>query len=89
MLSQSEFTEFRVHKNCKKVIQKFHFQNSRFSIGQYFKVSFFASVPLDITIDVILRQIYREKAIVTNVTLNEIKELVLLCAKNGHFSFNG
>ena len=51
--------------------------------------SLFPSIPLDFIIDVILRRIYREKAIVTNIKLNEIKELVLLCTKNGHFSFNG
>ena len=36
--------------------------------------SLFTSVPLDFTIDVILRRIYREKDIATNIT---------------HFSFNG
>ena len=30
-----------------------------------------------------------EKEIVTNITLNELKELLLLCTKNVHFSFNG
>ena len=51
--------------------------------------SLFASILLDFNVDVILRRIYCEKAIVTNITLNELKELVLLCTKNVHFSFNG
>ena len=51
--------------------------------------SLFISVPLDFTIDVILRRIYREKEIVTNIELNEVKELLLLCTKKVHFSFNG
>ena len=92
MLSQSEFTEFRVHKNSKEVIQKFKNVVPLDSTSKlvFFNVSsLFASVPLDFTIDVILRRIYREKAIVMNITLNELKELVLLCTKNVHFSFNG
>ena len=51
--------------------------------------SLFTSIPLDFTIDVILQQIYRGKDIVTNITLNELKEQLLLCTKNVHFSFNG
>ena len=51
--------------------------------------SLFTSVSLDFTIDVILRRIYREKEIVTNIELNEVKELLLLCTKKVHFSFNG
>ena len=39
--------------------------------------------------DVILRRIYREKDIVANMTLNELKELLLLTTKNVRFSFNG
>ena len=31
---------------------------------------------------------YREKEIVTNIILNELKELLLLCTKNVQFSFN-
>ena len=40
--------------------------------------SFFKSVPLDFTMDVILRWIYRNKEIVAHITLNESKELLLL-----------
>ena len=51
--------------------------------------SLFTSISLDFTIGVLLRRIYREQEIVTNITLNELKELLLLCTKNVHFSFNG
>ena len=51
--------------------------------------SLFTSVSLDFTIDVILRRIYREKDIAANMTLNELKELLLLTTKNVRFSFNG
>ena len=45
------------------------------------------SLPLDFTIDVILPRIYREQEIVTSFKL--VKELLLLCTKNVHCSFNG
>ena len=48
--------------------------------------SLFTSLPSDFTIDVILQQIYRETEIVTNITPNELKELLLLSTKNVHFS---
>ena len=38
--------------------------------------SLFTSIPLDFTKDVILQQIYSGKEIVTNITPNELKELV-------------
>ena len=46
--------------------------------------SLFTSVLLEFTIDVILQRIYREKEIVRKIT-----ELLLLCTKVVHFSFNG
>ena len=51
--------------------------------------SLFTSVLLEFIIDVILQQIYRKKEILTNITPNELKELLQLCTKNVHFSFNG
>ena len=51
--------------------------------------SLFTSLPLYFKIDVILGRIDREKEIITNTTLNELKELLLLCTENVHFSFNG
>ena len=45
------------------------------------------SLPLDFTIDVILPRIYREQEIETSFKL--VKELLLLCTKNVHCSFNG
>ena len=51
--------------------------------------SLFTNVPLDYTIDVILRKIYREKLIKTKIKKNEMKMLLQLCTKELHFSFNG
>ena len=45
-------------------------------------------VPLDFTINVILRGIYNENEIRTNIKRSEMKELLLLCTKNVHFTFS-
>ena len=50
--------------------------------------SLFIYVPLDFVIDVILRTIYNENEIHTNIKRSEMKELLLLCTKNVHFTFN-
>ena len=50
--------------------------------------SLFTNVPLDKTIDIILRRIYKEKEIHTEIPRKEMKELLLLCTKNVHFTFN-
>ena len=50
--------------------------------------SLFTYVPLDFTVNVILRRIYNEKEIYTNIKRSEMKELLLLCTNNVHFTFN-
>ena len=50
--------------------------------------SLFTNVPLDYTIDVILKKIYREKKIKTKLTRQEMKQLLNLCTKDMHFTFN-
>ena len=52
-------------------------------------VSLFTNVSFDITIEVILRRIYNNNEIKTSITKKETKELVLLCTKVVHFTFNG
>ena len=49
----------------------------------------FTNVPIDATIDIIIRRIYEFKEIDTRMTKNEMKKLILLCTKNVHFTFNG
>ncbi len=44
---------------------------------------------LDFTIELILKAIYDCKEVVTDKTRNEMKELLLLCTKNAHFTFDG
>ena len=49
----------------------------------------FTNVPLDYTINVILRKIYSNHEIDTNISKKEVKDLLILCTKNVHCSFNG
>ena len=49
--------------------------------------SLFRNVPLDYTINIILRRIYDDNKLYTNISKKEMKELLLLCTKNTHFTF--
>ena len=51
--------------------------------------SLFSNVPLDFTIDVILKRIYVDKSISIKLKREELKSLLELCTKQLHFSFNG
>ena len=44
-------------------------------------------VPLDYTIDLVLKRIYDDKDIQTNISRTEMKKLLLLCTKKVQFSF--
>ena len=48
----------------------------------------FTHFPLDYTINIILRRIYGDNELYTNISKKEIKELLFLCTKNIHFTFN-
>ena len=61
----------------------------RFQMVLFDVRSLFANVPLETTIDIILRRIYANHEL-TTLTKKEMKELLLLCTKNiSHFTFNG
>ena len=47
--------------------------------------SLFTNVPLDRTIDIILRRIYDHKKLETQITKPEMKEVLTFCTKNIHF----
>ena len=51
--------------------------------------SLFTNVPLETGIDIILRRIYTNHELTTSLTKKEMKEILLLCTKNVHFTFNG
>ena len=52
-------------------------------------VSLFTNVPLNRTIDIILRKVYNEKLIRTKIKRADMKELLLLCTQGVPFTFNG
>ncbi len=52
-------------------------------------VSLFTNVPLEKTIDIILRKVYQEKLVKTKIKWKDMKKLLYLCTKEGHFTFNG
>ena len=52
-------------------------------------ISLFTNVPLDATIDIVLKRIYDNREINTTINKREMKELINLCTKDVHFNFNG
>ena len=52
-------------------------------------VSLCMNVLLDTIIDIIVKRIYDNNEINTSITKKEIKELILLCTKRVHFTFDG
>ena len=46
----------------------------------------FTNVPLDYTINLIIKRIYDNHEINTNISRKEIKDVLILCIKNVHFS---
>ena len=51
-------------------------------------VSLFTNVPLEKTINLILREVYDEKLIKTRIKRYQLKSLLNLCTKDVHFTFN-
>ena len=47
------------------------------------------NVPLDYTINLIIKRIYGNHKINTNISRKEMKDLLILCTKNVHFSLGG
>ena len=45
-------------------------------------VSLFTNVPLDETIDIIIKSIYDKKEINTDIPKKEMRELLFLCTRN-------
>ena len=48
--------------------------------------SLFTNVPLDATLDIIMKKIYQENKISTNIKEKDLRLLLTLCTKNVHFS---
>ena len=51
--------------------------------------SLFTNVPLDRTISIILKRIYDDNERRISISRNKMKELLLLCTKKDHYTFNG
>ena len=51
--------------------------------------SLFTNVPLQKTIDIILKRIYENKEINPSISKKDMKDMLVLCTKNVHFSMNG
>ena len=49
----------------------------------------FTNVPLDFTIDLILKKVYGKKMVKTKLKKAELKELLEMCTKEMHFTLNG
>ena len=85
-LSHSEFTV----KNTKAFIQEF---KNMLPPDDYKLISFdvtllFTNVPLDHKISIILKRIYDQRQLETKISRKEMKNLLLLCPKNVHFSYD-
>ena len=61
---------------------------ARYEMVSFDVESLFSNVPLDRTIELILRRIYDHKELETSITKSEIKEMLTLCTKNFHFTYN-
>ena len=51
--------------------------------------SLFTNVPLQKTIDIVLKRIYENKEINTSISKKYMKDMLILCTKSVHFSMNG
>ena len=83
-LSTSKYTV----KSTKDFIEKF--KTVKVPTGHQL-VSFdvkalFTNVPLEYTIDLVLKRIYENHEIPTSITRNEMREILLLCTENVHFT---
>ena len=85
-LSKSEFT-ITNNKEFVKYRQKQKFPD-RQRMVPFDVASLSRNVPLEERIEIILKMIYINKEIITDIPKQEIKELLLLCTKTVHFIFN-
>ena len=51
--------------------------------------SLFTNIPLDRIIGIILKRIFDKQELQTTMTKKELKELLIVCTKNVHFTFGG
>ena len=84
-LSNSEYTV----TSTKHFIESFSIQRpDHYKLISFDVSSLFTSVPLEYTINIILKRIYDNQEVQTSIEREVMKELLLLCTKNVHFTFN-
>ena len=85
-LGQSQYTI----KNSKSLIKTLKKQKipPEYQMVSFDVVSLFTNVPLEETINIIIKRIYDKNEINTNKPKQEMKELLYLCTKNAHFTLN-
>ena len=86
-LSESEYT-IKKTKYFVEKIKKEHIPNDHLLVSFDVK-SLFTNVPLDETTEIILNRIYDKNEISTDITKSEMKEVLNLCIKTVHFTFDG
>ena len=57
-----------------------------YKIFSFDVASLFTNVPLEETIEIILKRIYINKEITADIPKQEMKELLIFCTKNVHFT---
>ena len=85
-LSESKYT-IKDTKYFIEKIKKEHIPNDHLLVSFDVK-SLFTNVPLDQTIEIILNRVYKKNEILTDMTKSEMKELLNLCTKSVHFTFD-
>ena len=85
-LSQSEYTI----KNTKQFIEQIRMKQvpDGYKIVSFDVKSLFTNVPLEKTIEITLKRIYERKEINTSISKKEMKQLLTLCTKNVHFTYD-
>ena len=85
-LSKSKFT-INNTKEFIKYIQKQKVPDE-YKMVSFNVTSLFTNVPLEETIEIILKGIYDNKKITTDIPKQQMKELLILYTKNVQFTFN-
>ena len=87
LLRESEYTV----KNTKTFVDNIKKQNIQngYNIVFFDVKSLFTNIPLDWTINIILKWVYDDAELLTTITTPKLKEMLVLCSKNVHFTFNG
>ena len=77
-------------KNTKAFIQEFKnmLPPDDYKLISFDVTSLFTNALLDYTISIILKRIYDQRALETKILRKEMTDLLLLCTKNVHFSYD-